>query len=226
MTLLGSGAGRQAAGLAAGCPGEPAPCSPAQPPATVPGGLCPRCCRCCARASSCSPARPWRRSLFARHYFYQNFREVPVRSSPGIYLGPLMSRQRWPCQALPAGEDKRALPPHGDHSSPPAGLGTAGQLSSWGLPALAQAGGARRCTVGPMAVGQQSQGGGQARGGCEMGGDAGAAAPAKGPGDASGEGASRILPFRNRSVPSLAPAFSLPQPVPKLWASGEQPTET
>lgn len=58
VTLLGSGAGGWAAGLAAACPGEPAPRSPAWLPATVPGEFCPRCCGCCAEASSCSPARP------------------------------------------------------------------------------------------------------------------------------------------------------------------------
>lgn len=108
---------------------------------------------CCSfSASSCSPTCPWCHSLFARHYFYQNFREVLSHSSPGIYLGLLMSRQHWPCQALPSREDKRALAPHGDRSSLPARLGTAGWLSSWGLLAPARAGGARRCTVGPMVV--------------------------------------------------------------------------
>lgn len=118
---------------------------------------------CSTWASSCSPTCPWCHSLFARHYFYQNFREVLSHSSPGIYLGLLMSRQHRPCQALPAREDKRALPPHGDRSSPPARLGTAGWLSSWGLLAPAQAGGTRHCTVGPMVVvvgtGRQRDGG-------------------------------------------------------------------
>lgn len=64
------------------------------------------------------------------------------------------------------------------------------------------------------------------QGGCRMGGEAGAVVPTKGPGDASGEGASCILPFRNWSVPSSASAFSLSQLVPKLWALAERPTET
>lgn len=137
-----------------------------------------------------------------------------------------MSRQHQPCQALPAGEDKRALPPHGDHSLPPARLSATGQLSSWGLLAPAQAGGARHCTVGPMAVGQQSQGSGQRREAAGWGETHGAVAPAKGPGGIGGEGASRILPFRRRHMPRSAPAFSVPQLVTEPWASGELPTET
>lgn len=118
VTLLGSGrAGRARAG--SGMLGELAPCSPARPPAALPGGLCPH-----RGAGSCSPALPRRRSLLARHYFYQNFREVPGRSSPGIYLGPLMSRQLRPCQALPAREDKRALLPMGTAPRPRPGSGS------------------------------------------------------------------------------------------------------
>lgn len=49
--------------------------------------------------------------------------------------------------------------------------------------------------------------------------------PAKGPGDTSGEGVSCIPPFRNWRVLNSAPGFSLPQLVPKLQESGEQPTE-
>lgn len=173
---------------------------------------------CSTWASSYSLTCTWCHSLFARHYFYQNFREVLSHSSLGIYLGLLMSQQHWPCQALPAREDKRALPPHGDHSSPPARLGTPGWLSSWGLLVPAQAGGARRCTVGPMVVVVST-------GRPWDGGRHRALVPAKGPGDTSGEGASCIPPFRNWRVLSSAPGFSLPQLVPKPQESGEQPTE-
>lgn len=57
-----------------------------------------------------------------------------------------------------------------------------------------------------------------------MGGNTGAVVPAKGPGDTSGE-SELYPPFRNWRVPGSTSGFSLPQPVPKLPESGEQPTE-
>lgn len=106
--------------------------------------------RCSTWASSCLPTCPWCHSLFARHYFYQNFREVLVHSSPGIYLGLLMSRQHQSCQALPAREAQTGTA--WGLLLAPGRLGTAGWLSSWGLLTSPRAGGARHCTVGPMVV--------------------------------------------------------------------------
>ncbi|NXI55612.1 RN207 protein, partial [Chloroceryle aenea] len=123
---VGPWAGQAGSRAGSRVPGEPAPCSPALPPPRSPEDSAPP-----ARASSCSPAHPRRRSLFARHYFYQNFREVPSRSSPGIYLGPLIAgrlrdggRQCPPRAAVPtkgpgdAGSVSELHPSPGNRSIP------------------------------------------------------------------------------------------------------------
>lgn len=102
VTVLGSGAGGQGWQRAPRrvCTLLP---SAAPAPRCTEGAAVPRAVPCQRQLLlTAHPALPRPRSLLARHYFYQNFREVPGSSSPGIYLGPLMSQRRGPCQALPA----------------------------------------------------------------------------------------------------------------------------
>lgn len=126
-----------------------APCSPAQPqPPEAPRALpCPGRCRANAHRTPRSAAAPqplgpplflseFQRS--ARQFLARDiFRPIDVTAARALPGAAGRSPRR---------EDKRALPPHGDRSSRPAGLRGWGQLSTGGC------GAARRCcTVGRVA---------------------------------------------------------------------------